>query len=298
MLLSDFTDGSRDGQVKKGKKISKASHGVNDGVLAFGDRVHEARRKVGMSQLDMSIRLGRRQNGAISRIELGQATSIPIDMLLGVAQLLESLGYTAQWLLTGEAISDSLTPEQIRRYLCDHAAVELAEDLAVQIAPAGRAAIGAEPGYRTVPPEDVPTSRDWHEHYVPVIGRIAAGEGFGADEATKYPPSWAGEFLVYDGAAATAVAVRVKGQSMEPDYHDGDMVVVDPAREADAGSVACVMLERHGIREARLKRYKLSGGWVILESTNPDAAQKAERISPVDLVSAFPIVDHLPLIRV
>ncbi len=155
------------------------------------------------------------------------------------------------------------------------------------------------PGYRTVPPEGVPTDASWHEHYVPVIGRIAAGEGVGPKdlaEATEYPPAWAGEFLVYDGAPASSVAVRVSGDSMEPTYHDGDMVIVDPRQPADSGEVCCVLLDREGVREARLKRLRLLKRYAILESLNPDPQHAPEKIPRGQLARAYKIVEHLPLI--
>ena len=149
------------------------------------------------------------------------------------------------------------------------------------------------PGFHTVPPEDVPTSHDWHKHFVPVLGKIAAGEGIDTIEAAEYPPAWAGEFLVYAGAPPTSVAVRVIGGSMEPTYANGDMVIVDPAQPAASGEIACVQLARDdGSQVARLKRFRLTPKYATLESTHPD--HKPERIRREKVVAAYRIVRHLP----
>jgi SOS-response transcriptional repressor LexA/DNA-binding Xre family transcriptional regulator len=147
------------------------------------------------------------------------------------------------------------------------------------------------PPYLTVGPEDVPTDPDWWKSFVPVIGRVAAGVGIDTDEAGAYPPAWAGEFLAYEGAPKTAVAVRVVGTSMEPMYTAGDMVVVDPARRADNGQVCCVLLASDGNREVRLKRLRIRGDQAVLESLNP--SHPAIRLPVSQVVGAYRIIDQL-----
>ncbi len=163
-----------------------------------------------------------------------------------------------------------------------------AEAPAPPAAPAGRPVAG----YRTVPPEDVPSDPSWSEHYVPLVCCAAAGAGIETIEASEHPPGWAGEFVVYDGAPETAVAVRVRGESMAPRYRDGDVVIVDPARPAASGEVCCCLVDRDGAREARIKRLRLGGRWATLESLAP--GRRAERIPRGRLLAAYAIVDHLP----
>lgn len=149
-------------------------------------------------------------------------------------------------------------------------------------------------GYRTVPAEAVPGRPDWPAHYVPVIGRVAAGCDLAADtaEASATPPGWAGEFLVYDGAPAGAVAVRVEGDSMAPEYQAGDMVLVDTGRPVESG-VCVVLLASDGEREAVLKRLRRVGRRWVLSSLNPDYADRP--IPAADLAAAYGIIAHLPL---
>jgi len=149
-----------------------------------------------------------------------------------------------------------------------------------------------EPGYRTIPACDLPSSPTWHEQYVPVIGRVAAGSGEETLEATEYPPAWAGEFVEFHGGSPTAIAVRVSGESMEPTYRQDDMLIVDTGRRAQPGQVCCVLIEVDGFREARVKKLLTAGHMVILASENP--AWPPEKIPADYVVATYPIIAHLP----
>lgn len=271
---------------------------LRDFISSFAERVLIIRRKSGLNQSELSQQLGRKKNNTISRIELGQATSVSFQVLDGLVSLAESLGYSAEWLLRGQQISPHVSigdlEQKLKQTTTLHYISSISHDGPLTDEDWRKYAPPLTPGYFTVPPEDVPTSSDWSEKYVPVLGRIAAGEGEDTIEASDYPPAWAGEFLEYSGAPPTAVAVRVKGKSMQPEFRDGDMVIVDPAQSAEASEVCCVLLNRDGIRESRLKTFKKSAGWIILESINPDFPP--ERISVTAFAAAYKIIKHLPLI--
>lgn len=304
-------------------------------VDGFSRRITHLLAESGVSQRDLAKSLGGFRNDALSRIVRGVAVSVPIDFLVKLGGWADVRGFSLRWLLcgVGQMRKDDIpkTPDMVRAAnelgayrmimtLADRAGIDLGDisvetnvmsyvpdfgvvsiplpDLISHVEEKLKGKTSELRGYSTVAAEDVPTRHDWHEHYVPVIGRVAAGEGVDVAEASEYPPAWANEFLVYDGAPKTAVAVRVLGNSMEPKYHDGDMVIVDPAVPAGAGEVCCVLVDRDGVREARLKRLKLQGRYAMLESTNPDYAQGAERISASRLIAAFRIVDHLAMVRI
>lgn len=61
-------------------------------------------------------------------------------------------------------------------------------------------------------------------------------------------------------------ALKIKGDSMEPDYPDGSVVVVDPAREPRHNSDVVVRL--NGEMEATFKRLKIDGSWLYLHPLN------------------------------
>jgi len=148
------------------------------------------------------------------------------------------------------------------------------------------------PGFNVVGPESLGT--DWYKHYVPIIGRVAAGVGFDTAEAEASPPGWADEYVGYDGAPIGAVAVRVIGASMEPQYRSGDIVIVDTSVTVRSG-ICCILIEDDsGQRAARLKMLSMRGGAAKLRSLNAEFAE--ERIDAARIAAAYPIHDHLPAI--
>lgn len=146
-----------------------------------------------------------------------------------------------------------------------------------------------EPGFIVVEPEQLPAK--WSGRYVPIIGRLAAGEGLDTDEAESYPPGVAYRYLAYDGAPGHSFAVEISGSSMTPDYRHGDMAIIDPDVRVSAG-VCAILVKRDGQREPKIKRLRISGKTAILESLNP--AVKPIRV-PAANVEAFGIWKHLPL---
>lgn len=131
--------------------------------------------------------------------------------------------------------------------------------------------------------------------FIPILGRLAAGEGIDTIEAEAHPPGWADTYLIYrDKPVPTgAFALRISGDSMEPDYHDGDMVVVDGGRQVTDG-VCCVIYQTDGERLARLKVLHRTKRTVTLSSTNKE--YPPTKIPPKNLIAAYAITDHLPQI--
>jgi SOS-response transcriptional repressor LexA len=62
--------------------------------------------------------------------------------------------------------------------------------------------------------------------------------------------------------------LRVKGQSMEPRFHDGEYIFVDPDVAADNGKFVVVRLE--DTQEATFKQLIVEGGRMYLRALNPD----------------------------
>ena len=130
--------------------------------------------------------------------------------------------------------------------------------------------------------ESVPA--DWRGHYVPIIGKIAAGKGFDTLEAESYPAGIAATYLKAEGVPMSAVAVQIAGDSMEPEYHHGQIVIVDCKRRATRG--VCCVLERMetGERMARIKKLVIRGLQATLVSLNP----KYEPLPvPLENIEAF-----------
>jgi len=306
---------------------------MSEWTKELGERIRYLRKRLaGMTQRELAAQLGLDSPDSITRLENGTSNRANLGVLRGLIELAREHLHDANWLMEGEepssetayptfadlgeASHDELMKEFARLTVQSQVVSDLIKTagdpdarkaLVESMTPppeADRPARrkprrpAARRGYRTVAPEDVPSAQDWHKHYVPIVGRIAAGQGLDTDtvEATEYPPGWAAEFVVYDDAPDTSVAVRIKGDSMGPDFRDGDMVVVDPAGEADFGEICCVMVRAGDTVEARLKRPRLDGGRVVLESLNPDPRYAPEPVGVDAVVGRFPIVAHLPLI--
>ncbi|MFW5840283.1 MAG: helix-turn-helix domain-containing protein [Planctomycetota bacterium] len=149
-------------------------------------------------------------------------------------------------------------------------------------------------GFDEVSSHELPSGRDWRPLFVPVIDNIAAGAGEETVEAEEFPPGWAESFVAFPHAPEGSFAVRVRGDSMTPRFADGDMLIIEPSRQARSGEVAVVVYEDPdtGVRLSRLKRLRIGPESVVLESSNSD-------YSPVELprrqlIRAWPIYAHLP----
>jgi SOS-response transcriptional repressor LexA len=66
--------------------------------------------------------------------------------------------------------------------------------------------------------------------------------------------------------------LRVRGQSMEPRFRDGDLIFVDPHVPADNGRFVVVRLD--GSQEATFKQLIIEGGRRYLKALNPDWPQR------------------------
>lgn len=102
---------------------------------------------------------------------------------------------------------------------------------------------------------------------VPLINKVAAGY---PREFTDlgYPARIADEYVrCPDVTDADAFAARVVGDSMQPEYREGDVVVFSPARDVREGSDCFVRLERDA--ETTFKRvYFEEGGRLRLQPLN------------------------------
>lgn len=106
---------------------------------------------------------------------------------------------------------------------------------------------------------------------VPLISSVRAGlwtaaEGLEPGEAEEWVDAPA-------GVGARAFALRVVGDSMEPRFQEGEIIIVDPDIEAASGDYVVASLERE---DATLKRYLREGGrdWLVPQN---------QRYDPIDM---------------
>lgn len=101
---------------------------------------------------------------------------------------------------------------------------------------------------------------------VPLISWVQAGDW--CEVTGDIPPGDAEEWLVITGhSRPRAFALRVRGVSMEPRYQDGDIILVDPDRQAINGSHVVVRLDNEN--EATFKQLVIEGERKFLQPLNP-----------------------------
>jgi len=101
----------------------------------------------------------------------------------------------------------------------------------------------------------------------PVISWVQAGDW--KEIAEGYQPQYGDELLPCPvKCSKDAYVLRVHGISMEPRFHDGDLIFVDPHVEPIGGRYVVVMLEDSN--EATFKQLIVEGGRQYLKALNPE----------------------------
>lgn len=109
------------------------------------------------------------------------------------------------------------------------------------------------------------------KHHIPLISFVQAG-GW-AEAVEEFTPTDAEEFFsVTSPVGPRTFALLVVGNSMEPEFLEGDIIIVDPDREAETGAFVVAKINHD---EATFKQLIRDGGSVFLRPLN----------------SAYPIMD-------
>ena len=130
----------------------------------------------------------------------------------------------------------------------------------------------------------------------PVIGEVAAGYGsFAEENATgdfeQIPLEW-----IKGHSKDDFFVLRVKGNSMYPEFKNGDHVLIKRCSSVDSGNVAVVIYDSE---EATLKKVKYVQGedWLDLVPINPEYETKHIENSDLEecrvLGEAVKIIRHL-----
>lgn len=100
---------------------------------------------------------------------------------------------------------------------------------------------------------------------VPIVSLVQAGD-FG-ETVDPYPAGdGSGQLLCPVNCGPGTFALKVQGESMEPRYHDGDIIFVDPDKSAVHGSYVIVRLENE--QEATFKQLAIDGSRRYLKPLN------------------------------
>ncbi|MBI1335862.1 MAG: helix-turn-helix domain-containing protein [Phycisphaera sp.] len=135
------------------------------------------------------------------------------------------------------------------------------------------AALGSDdPDTPTRPRNSLDAFVPVHIH-VPLINNVAAGYPTGFTDL-DYPAQVADEYVSCpDLGDPTAFAARVVGDSMMPDYREGDVVIFSPQAKVADGNDCFIRLEPH--HETTFKRVYFEGGGLIrMQPLNPRFAPR------------------------
>lgn len=110
---------------------------------------------------------------------------------------------------------------------------------------------------------DGPDLRSLH----PLISWVQAGNWHGVSESPA--PAYRAEHLPCPvRCSPESFVLRVRGSSMEPKFHEGDLIFVDPNVSADHGKYVVVRLDESN--EATFKQLIIEDGKQYLKALNPD----------------------------
>jgi len=116
----------------------------------------------------------------------------------------------------------------------------------------------------------------------PLISWVQAGAW--SDIAGSFEPGNAEDLVPCPiSCSSETFVLRVKGISMEPKFHEGDLIFVDPNVRAVNGSYVVVQLEDSN--EATFKQFVVEDGRTYLRALNPDWPDRIIRIDQRAVIS-------------
>lgn len=127
---------------------------------------------------------------------------------------------------------------------------------------------------------------------IPLINYVQAGNWMGA--VNPFQPQDAHEFLMTDlELSENAFALEIKGDSMLPEFREGDRVIIDPSIQPQPGDF---VVAKNGEDEATFKKYRPRGinerGELIFELVplNEDYPSMRSDMIPIRIVGTM--VEH------
>lgn len=143
-------------------------------------------------------------------------------------------------------------------------------DLPPSLGP-GHRAFGASP--------DVATTDNIKPRNIPLISMAQAGELVEFDDVYDYEG-----VLAYDGKDPRAFAVRIRGDSMAPQYSEGTIAICYPSHKPKNDNLVIAKLRDGSVL---FKRLQIATGEVIFHSMNPN--YQPLRYPERDLVWIYPV---------
>ena len=215
--------------------------------------------------------------GTLSKILAGISDS---PKLVNIVAIADALGCTVDYIVSG-------IPQNTNNYTLSEDEISLIEDYRaldnfgremtrMVIAKEGER-VGVF-GVQTVSEKTVPVQKTTSSHakILPPVSTVAKGASMGKRAMLLYDlPVSAGPGVYLDDSTAETInvpnnektqaadfALRISGNSMEPKYHDGDILLVENSESVEVGELGIFILDGNGY-------FKKYGGDTLI-SLNPE----------------------------
>ncbi|EOS94795.1 helix-turn-helix domain-containing protein [Erwinia tracheiphila] len=128
-------------------------------------------------------------------------------------------------------------------------------------------ALGIAPGELLFGTPDNATYTSTGQRWIPMVSYVQAGSFTEPDNLLT--PEGITESISYDGPVSeVAFALRIKGDSMEPEFREGDTIIIDPMVAPAPGEF---VIAKNSDYEATFKKFRLkANGSFELVPLNPD----------------------------
>lgn len=104
---------------------------------------------------------------------------------------------------------------------------------------------------------------------IPVLNWVQAGALRSTEDLYPYAGA-AEEYVSVSVRGVHCFSLRVRGESMLPDFREGDIIVIDPDLQPQSGDMVVAVID--GTGEATFKRYMKKKDGEVLMPLNPDYA--------------------------
>lgn len=131
-----------------------------------------------------------------------------------------------------------------------------------------------------VVPDDASRQYQTFPRMIPVVGWAHAGE---AESYEQLPNSWQHK-IPTECRDVKAFAVELEGDSMEPKYSEGDMLIVQPSETAHSGSLVVARFANDGVV---FRRLEVDGKTITLVPLNP--RYRTSQYTPEDFSWIYPV---------
>lgn len=229
------------------------------------DRLKTILKESNLKQKEFAFSIGVSE-GYMSQLLSGKRDAISESLALLIQEL---YGYSADWVMSGKGDKFKKNERTFIKEVAKKKVESLTEDEAKAVIAflnsidEVRKIFGNENELAVAEePDTYILNGNNEEHTVPVLGRVSAGMPILAIQE-------------YDKTVTTRIkcegALEIAGDSMNPDYKEGDIILIRKQPELCNGELGIIMrFEGAEIAEATFKKFYQQGDQVILKSINKD----------------------------